>query len=985
MGARVGLLLLGLLGAAGGCGYESCPATEPKMLNVHLIPHTHNDVGWLKTVDQYFYGARNDIQHAGVQYILDSVMPQLQADPTKRFVYVEVAFFYRWWQLQPEPIRQLVRELINQGRLEFANGGWCMNDEAAVHYNAVVDQLTLGLRFLQETFGACGRPRVAWHIDPFGHAREQASLFAQMGFDGFFIGRLDYQDKANRERLREMEQVWRGSSSLKPPAADLFTGVLPNGYGPPFSFCWDQFCSDNPIVDDKSDENNVAERVSSFLRVAEAQAKHYRTNHIVMTMGSDFQYENANLWYKNMDKLLQHVNAQQANGSRVHVLYSTPSCYLWALNQANLTWSLKHDDFFPYADGPHQFWTGYFTSRPSFKRYERLSNNFLQVCKQLEALAGPGIRKGPYGEGDSSVLRRAMAVAQHHDAVSGTEKQHVANDYAKRLAAGWEACQVLVSNALATISGSKENFIFCNYLNMSVCPLSEAAGQFTVILYNPLGRSVRWIVRLPVNGAQYSVMDTDGQAVLSEIIPVSNFTRQLRRDRGNARLELIFPAVAPALGYATFAVTRLAGERQLGPQEIHARPLEIHNEHVRVLFDPVTGLLQEIQNLDKGITLPVTQGFFWYNASIGNEESSQASGAYIFRPNRSEPIPMAWRVHTYLVKNRLVQEVYQNFSAWCSQVVRLYAGESHVELEWTVGPIPTDDGWGKEIISRFDTPLETDGCFYTDSNGREIQERRRNFRPTWNLSQTEPVAGNYYPVNSRIYIKNRKFQLTVLTDRSQGGTSVSDGSLELMVHRRLLYDDDRGVGEPLMEPGDFHDGLVVRGRHLVLLDTVESSPTRHRLQAQQEFMAPQLVLAPGSAAPSTQGQRFTALRQDLPHNIHLLTLAQWDANSILLRLEHQFEQGESANGSQPVTLNLLNLFSSFTITALQEMNLAANQRREDVTRLTWWLEPGAARPQPPPKLDPSRVTLEPMEIRTFLATVQHRDTGGGLAARWVER
>lgn len=34
-----------------------------------------------------------------------------------------------------------------------------------------------------------------------------------------------------------------------------------------------------------------------------------------------------------------------------------------------------------------------------------------------------------------------MAVAQHHDAVSGTEKQHVANDYAKRLAGGWERCQ----------------------------------------------------------------------------------------------------------------------------------------------------------------------------------------------------------------------------------------------------------------------------------------------------------------------------------------------------------------------------------------------------------------------------------------------------------------------------------------------------------------------------------------------------------------
>lgn len=57
-----------------------------------------------------------------------------------------------------------------------------------------------------------------------------------------------------------------------------------------------------------------------------------------MTMGSDFQYENANLWYKNLDKLIRYVNAQQTNGSRVNVLYSTPSCYLQELHRANLTW-----------------------------------------------------------------------------------------------------------------------------------------------------------------------------------------------------------------------------------------------------------------------------------------------------------------------------------------------------------------------------------------------------------------------------------------------------------------------------------------------------------------------------------------------------------------------------------------------------------------------------------------------------------------------
>jgi hypothetical protein len=62
------------------------PKNDPGIINVHIIAHTHDDVGWLKTVDQYYYGANNSIQHAGVQYILDTVWSRhnVQTDIAQR-------------------------------------------------------------------------------------------------------------------------------------------------------------------------------------------------------------------------------------------------------------------------------------------------------------------------------------------------------------------------------------------------------------------------------------------------------------------------------------------------------------------------------------------------------------------------------------------------------------------------------------------------------------------------------------------------------------------------------------------------------------------------------------------------------------------------------------------------------------------------------------------------------------------------------------
>lgn len=116
--------------------YNTSARRQEGKVNVHFVAHTHDDVGWLKTVDQvsciqraaspaqrakctamitqthapplcaaactdgpslqYYYGSHNEIQRAIVQNIINSVIKELAWNPDRKFIYVEQAFFQRW-------------------------------------------------------------------------------------------------------------------------------------------------------------------------------------------------------------------------------------------------------------------------------------------------------------------------------------------------------------------------------------------------------------------------------------------------------------------------------------------------------------------------------------------------------------------------------------------------------------------------------------------------------------------------------------------------------------------------------------------------------------------------------------------------------------------------------------------------------------------------------------------------------------------------
>ena len=129
------------------------------------------------------------------------------------------------------------------------------------------------------------------------------------------------------------------------------------------------YMGDNPELEDY----NVPERVEAFVRAASAYAKAYKgsaangTLDVMFTIGSDFWYAGGGHIFTNMDKIIEHVNAD----GRVEALYSTPSQYVAAKAASGITFPLKTHDFFPYSDAPYAYWTGYFTSRPALKAYVR--------------------------------------------------------------------------------------------------------------------------------------------------------------------------------------------------------------------------------------------------------------------------------------------------------------------------------------------------------------------------------------------------------------------------------------------------------------------------------------------------------------------------------------------------------------------------------------------------------------------------------------
>ena len=194
-----------------------------------------------------------------------------------------------------------------------------------------------------------------------------------------------------------------------------------------------------------------------------------------------------------MDNMIAYMNEHHSD--KYHFRYSTPSDYVDAIAKKKVEWPTKSDDLFPYADSPDAYWTGYFSSRANDKEYIRRASSNFHASSQLfsqKAISDFAGTEEVSALMDASILMQdVLGINQHHDAVTGTAKQAVADDYANRLFKGMEKNNIQYSKLMADKFSIESELSQCFKTNSTYldCPISNYASEenytMTTFVHNP--------------------------------------------------------------------------------------------------------------------------------------------------------------------------------------------------------------------------------------------------------------------------------------------------------------------------------------------------------------------------------------------------------------------------------------------------------------------------------------------------------------------
>ncbi|XP_012288282.1 alpha-mannosidase 2x [Orussus abietinus] len=902
-------------------------------LKVILVPHSHTDPGWLKTFEQYF--------HSSTRGILNNMVSKLQQWPNMTFIWSEVSFLSLWWESAHPTKKMVVKRLVKEGRLEVTTGGWVMTDEATSHVYAMLDQLIEGHQWLKTNLGVT--PESGWAVDPFGHGGTIPYFLKAAGASGTVIQRIHYAWKQWFAKKQFGDFVWRQPWD-QTGSADMLTHNQPfdiynikHSCGPHPHVCLNfdfrkirgEYTEYSVKAVDIT-EVNVKQMAELLLEQYSRTGSLFPHNVVLMPLGDDFRYDHPIEWdqqYTNYKILLDYINSRK-DDYHAEVVFGTPRDYFREVEKRVEKFPTFKGDFFVYSDifseGRPAYWSGYFTTRPYMKILDRELEANLRSAEILYTVAlnmakqsGTDIKLFETYFEKLVKARRNLGLFQHHDAITGTSKSFVMKDYALKLFESMSDMTSLQSFVIQSLAGAgvKGNTVFVlpesdrdSYEKLpKKIPITVNPKETKkIVLFNSLAQPREEVITLKVTSYRVRILDPRMSPISYQIVPVMNATG-ITHDV----YIVLFVADLKPLSIATYHLQQIdrvpteamstvycnrCGRDNVFPiKPMQSGDVQLENQRMKLLFDGQSGFLKRVTRKSTGKIMQCAIQFAAYPSAQFH------SGAYLFMPDPNlrdtdKDVLEAYTPHQkiYIVSGSLSSRLTVEYGKLLTHHVAIYHQEGGLSEAIYLRNIVDFETPPKNRETEMFMRLQTDILngdppqIYTDLNGHQMIKRTRIERIG--------IEGNYFPITTMAYIEDTTHRLTLLVNHGQGAASYQPGWLEVMLDRRTLYDDSRGMGEGLLD----NRRTVIK--HWLLLEDVVGEKDQYsrpslfanRLSNALNYPVDMFVVE-AEESEVKMAPEVLLLTQSFPCDLHLMNLrtihdqklSHFPSNSALMVLHRQ--------------------------------------------------------------------------------------------------
>ncbi|CAO1425424.1 unnamed protein product [Diamesa serratosioi] len=805
-------------------------------LKVFVVPHSHNDPGWINTFDEYY--------ERSTKQIFANMLRHLDEHENFKFIWAEIVYFSRWYDSQhSKQTKDTVKKFVKRKQLEFVTGGWVMPDEANSHWYSVLQSLTEGQTWLKKTFNIT--PVSSWAIDPFGHSSSFAYILKESGFENLLIQRTHYSVKKYLAQKRQLEFRWRQNWDTQ-GSTDLFTHMMPF-----YSYDIPHTCGPEPKVCCQFDfkrlpgyglncpwkvppqpinDANVAKRAELIVDQWRKKSVLYNTRSVFIPLGDDFRFTQSMEWEaqrENYEKLFEYIN--NSPSLNVEAKFGTLQEYFDSVKKEKGVENFPSlsGDFFTYADRDDNYWSGYFTSRPYYKRMDRILMNYLRSAEMLHS----------WNDWDSEAgfdellqtARQALSIFQHHDGVAGTAKDYVMLDYNNMMTEGIKAARFVMQQSVYRLLTQpniyQADFKF-QYFNIddsrsagndetrSVIIIGDEIPFKYVVLHNSLPYTRNELVEFHIAKPFVTVTDSEDNVVNAQVTPVWLWHKSpliaMQPQASTTKYRLLFNANVPPLGLSVYKINaKKNADESMGtkfskitiltdvpytgatlkeyPEKIEfSEPRETSlrlDENSPGASFSKYGMLKSMTIDSNSANFPVHLEFLKYGV---RSAQGQKSGAYLFLPDGpATALPIGNPI--VLVSEGPLETSITSGLPFALHESILRTGDS-MEIR---NYVDISDMGNTEIIMRMSTNIKSEHTFYTDLNGLQMMKRER-------FSKI-PLQANYYPIPSAMFIEDSTMRFSLFTSSPLGGSSLKSGEIEIMQDRRLNQDDERGLGQGVID------------------------------------------------------------------------------------------------------------------------------------------------------------------------------------------